>query len=157
MALGLPQLQTYQATLFLIVLFPSLWLLVNAYGAYGACYAVLLSAAIQVPFGFFVVMRKLKISSKAIASTMWRPLVAGLLMAGVLIAACSGWIFPSVFRGIGYLLQLLVFVPIGATIYAIVIFGLWFIVGMPDSGESKLLSAAVLAYEKLRNRRSMGA
>ena len=152
LALGQPQLLTYLTLLFLSVLFPALWWLVSAYGAIGAAYAVLLAATMQLPFAFGVVMRQLGVGIGALASVVWRPVVAGLLMAAAIIVVRSGWIAENASQPPGFLVQLLTLVPMGAATYAIAVLGFWYLNGRPDGGESKLLALAAVALSKLRKR-----
>lgn len=118
LALGRPRLQTYQALLFLAVLFPSLLWLTGDYGASGASYAVLMAAAIQVPVGFGIVMTQIKLNIKPVAAVMWRPIAAGLIMAFAISSLRGSWISVSD-PAPGYPLQLATLVPFGAAVYVL--------------------------------------
>lgn len=156
LALGRPRLQTYQALVFLGVLFPGLVWLTGAYGAIGASYAVLLAAAVQVPVGFAMVMTQINLHLKSVLAVMWRPVAAASIMACA-VSSVSGSLVLLGGLAPNYSLQLATLVPFGAVVYAVSVFGLWFVSGRAIGGESKLLSMAGLAIRNLRQRRATSA
>lgn len=148
LALGLPRLLTYLTLFGLVILIPGLWWFVREYGVIGAGYAVVLSALIQVPLGFAIVTRQLKLKVAALFGVMWRPVFAGLLMATVIVAIRNNLGAGTLAQALGYPLQLLVLIPLGAVAYASAIFGLWFIAGRPHGGESKVMEFLSLTVKK---------
>jgi lipopolysaccharide exporter len=154
LALGLPRLSTFLTLLFLAMMMPSLWWMVSMYGVHGAAYAVLLTTAIQVPIGFFVIMRLLRIGIWSLASVMWRPIVSGLIMAGTIMLAQRIWDAGHAARTPGYAMQLCTLIPLGIGIYMASVLGLWLVIKCPQGGESKILTITVPFIKKILQRSS---
>lgn len=154
LALGLPRILTYLTVLFLAIMFPALWLLVREHGTTGAAYAVLLAAAIQLPFGYAVIMRQLNIGFGALLAVIWRPVAAGVTMAGVILSVQDIWFYSSAVKSNSHVLELLTLVPFGVVVYVAATLGLWFLSGRPAGGESKLLSVVELGLIALFKRRT---
>lgn len=150
LALGLPRLSTFLTLLFLALMVPSLWWLVSMHGMLGAAYAVLLTISIQVPVGFAVIMRHLKIGIWQLVAVMWRPVIAGLFMVGAIMLVRASWGGGDAGPTPGYALQLLVLVPFGVVIYIAVALWLWTIDGRPRGGESKFLVFTRILFNFLK-------
>jgi O-antigen/teichoic acid export membrane protein len=150
-ALGIPDLLTYLTVLSLVVMSLTLPWLVIEYGLIGAAYSVLVAAAIQTPIGFFVVMKRINIRIEALMSVMWRPIIAGAIMSGMIVAVRNKWIISDPITD--YSLQLLTLVPFGAATYIISALTLWIASGRCAGGESKLLSLANIVFNFLLKKR----
>jgi O-antigen/teichoic acid export membrane protein len=139
LALGQPRLIAYLTLFFLAISVPSLILLVPSHGAGGAAIAMILAAAAQTPIGYAIVMRKVGLRFGALASVVWRPVLAAVLMGWAVFTLQNGWGRPETGSDYEFLLQLLVLVPIGAGLYLLIALSLWLLSGRPRGGESIVL------------------
>lgn len=149
LAVGKPALQTGQAVLFLLIMGCGLWLLVPRLGAMGACYAVVVAAAVQLPFGYCLAARELQLPVRSLLAQCWRPLLGALGMAALL-----SWLLGAApfARGLPPAAQLASLVPLGVLVYALLVLGLWHLSGRPNSGEAKLLAWMGSALASFRQR-----
>lgn len=84
-AVGKPRLNALTVGLQIPVLFPLLYFLGRDHGLEGAAMAIAINAALIAPVSLFIVSRELDISLVRFVSVMWRPCLASLAMAAVLL------------------------------------------------------------------------
>jgi lipopolysaccharide exporter len=138
--------------------------LTGRYGLPGA--AVGMGLAIVIDQAGFVIwsFRRFGIRIAALLPQLWRPSVATLAMAGVLVWLHLGWTEIAADRVV-LALRLTETVTLGMVVYAGVLGGCWLLSGRPDGAEQDLLRAgggflrhlARLAGLLLRQRRRVSA
>ena len=137
MALGKPRNTTLLAGGFLLVLFPSLYFLLKAFGIVGAGYAYLLATACTLPYTIIVTKRLLGFRWSAMLAMIWRPVASVALMyAGVQA-------LDRQLLGAAPLLRLLADAGAGALLYVLVLLGLWHLCGRPVGAERYLIDKAL--------------
>ena len=118
-----------QAVLVLVLLIPSVYY----WGVLGAAWASLGTIIIMVPVNQMLIARCLDLSGTEFAKKLVRPLLAGLLMAGVVLLLKSTFTLRQV--TLDYMLALLLCVAVGALVYGAAIYLLWRMAGAPEGPE----------------------
>lgn len=148
LALGRPRVLTLMAALQALVLVPLLLWGATTRGAHGAAEATLASIVIMTPINLAIVLRNLELRASRVAQVLWRPLVAGAVMAPVVWAA-SNWL-PGGASFAHAVAQLVVCSVAGGLVYVGVVLALWKAAGMPDGVEQILVSRALDALRRRR-------
>ncbi len=110
------------------------------YGAQGAVVAMLVASLLITPFNYYLVSKAVDFGWVELSNLMWRPLVGGLVMSGVVIALQQQWPLPS-----GTPMQLayaVVLAATGAVTYGTTVYLLWRRGSDPASGEAWMLERA---------------
>ena len=129
---GKPKLP-FTISLFGLAIFaPQVLLFTEKYGLMGVVYAHFVSNTLTAMLNFWMVSRTLQISLQKIVSVLLRPFLGALAMVYVL----SYWLMPELLGVVSNpLVGLLIVVPVGAAIYALLTFGFWLAQGKPESPE----------------------
>jgi lipopolysaccharide exporter len=144
-ALGKPKANTLLSGGMLLVYLPALIMASISYGTLGAAWVhLIMSVLVLVPL-HIVFLRLTALQPKAYFATLWRPCLASLVMAGSihgLQVAVSGELnhLPIV--------ELLIFIAVGAVSYTGTILLLWHLTGRPESSAESALFR--IALNKLR-------
>jgi O-antigen/teichoic acid export membrane protein len=133
LAVGKPHLQGIVSLVFLAVLVPTMWYLLELSGIRGAGIACLAAGLVTLPVNYFIVLRQLALPFGAVATQLWRPLVAAALMFAAVHSLVGR--LPPPGENLGGVLQLLGCVAVGAATYLATLIALWFVSGRPQSAE----------------------
>lgn len=137
LALGKVRTQTTLAFTYNIVLIPSLIAGASLAGSMGAATALVVCGATMLPINLFIVFRLLESRVSDFVKTVWRAIVAGMVMLATVL-------YVHYFLGdstrITYLfLELLLLVIVGAVTYCVVVFALWHWSSRPNGAEKIML------------------
>lgn len=128
-----------QFLLLLLLLIPGTYY----FGAIGAAYAFLGAILLFMPINQFLIARCLDLSTRHFLRTLYRPMLASLVMAGAVLLVKSTLVLRQV--TLDYVLALLLCVVVGAAVYVAVVYLMWRAAGRPlgpeDFGFTKLASA----------------
>ncbi len=139
MALGRPHLLTYVLAAGLVLLVPVLILGTLYAGVVGAAWAVTFSVFFMTVLNVGVASRLIKLHLRRLWVASWRPLIAIVVMAALVLEIQLSWPEPAALSG--WLVLLLVSVGAGALVYIGMIAGLWALAGRPDGAERHLIVA----------------
>lgn len=142
MALGKPRIVAYLSLVYVSILLPVLIYATLAWGMIGAAWAVLVVAAVFLVIDYTVLVIQTQFKIGQLLIQIWRPLVAGLLMYGI-IAATSDYLVGN---GTDKKLVLLILIFAGIVSYGLFVLLLWWLSGKPASAEHTVLK---LCREKL--------
>jgi O-antigen/teichoic acid export membrane protein len=119
-------------------------------GLLGAAWAWTIAMGIENLLCVWLACQHFHVSVTMLAQRVWRPLVAGCLMAAVLALAGIGWsALPD--GGEGAVISLMVAILLGATTYVVSLGLMWLASGRPAGAETDLG-----AYAQRTIRRSFG-
>jgi PST family polysaccharide transporter len=152
LAIGRPQIVTRIAILQLVVLIPGLALGVSRAGALGAAWAYVVSAVVIVPLAYWTLLQELELPASSLISRIWRSITAAGLMALGVKSVAATLAAPG--NLLETTLQLLGLVALGAIVYVVVVFGLWFAFRRPDGGETHVANLVSARWGSLRARTS---
>ncbi len=146
LALGRPREMTGLVAVFLLILFPGLYLYMHAYGVVGAGFAYLTANLLTLPYAMSITRRLLKFSWGQLTAVIWRPLVSVIVMyASVrLLHAQLDIAMP--------LLRLLIESAFGAIVYVALILLLWSSSSRPPGAETYCLERVRGALGGLRGK-----
>ncbi len=150
LALGHPRITTGVAALFLVVLFPSLYFFMTAYGVIGVGLAYILAHIVTVPYSTAVSKRLLGFSWSSFFSTLWRPVLGVVLMYAVVRYS------DMLLVAHPPLLRLLFDSFTGALVYIAVVLLAWRAVGSPGGAEQFVLERVGQGWAKLRRQSPIG-
>ncbi len=129
LALGNPRVLTGSVVLFLLVLFPALYLFMSRLGVTGAGYAYLAANFATIPYGLYVTQKMLGFRLRALLQVVWRPWAAAAVMyAGVAALHSRVQAFSPI-------AQLVCESLLGATIFIVSVLALWTLTGRPPGAE----------------------
>ena len=133
LAFGRTRLMFVFAAIRAITLLATIAWLYDAMGPAGAALSEALAFVVPTLVSFFMLPRLMPISCSAIASALWRPVVASLAMTGGLEAfrVSQSWL-----AGAPAVAQLLVLVALGVVLYAVALGILWAASGRPRGIEN---------------------
>jgi len=117
-----------QALIMIATLYPAFLLL----GLEGVAYARAFIGFIMFFVVSLLVVRKCRVAFGEIVISVWRPVVAGVMMYILLINISSPWLLEN-------WLVLIIKIILGAALYISFILILWWLAGKPESGEKTLL------------------
>ncbi|MEE8208529.1 MAG: polysaccharide biosynthesis C-terminal domain-containing protein, partial [Nitrosomonadaceae bacterium] len=117
-----------QALIMIATLYPAFLLL----GLEGVAYARAFIGFIMFFVVSLLVVRKCGVAFGEIVISVWRPVVAGVMMYILLINISSPWLLEN-------WLVLIIKIILGAALYISFILILWWLAGKPESGEKTLL------------------
>lgn len=144
MAIGKPRITTILMTVRLIILIPSFVFMVKAYGLIGAGMAVLIASTIMLPVGLITVCSIMHIKGWLLIARIYRPVISGIVMGLILLFIQKSNYFEFILNaGLVYLLML---VFLGASIYIVSSYFLWFMAGKPDGPESYFAANILRKY-----------
>lgn len=148
MALGIPRLMTRLSLLYLALMGTAFAVLVPTYSALGAAYGILIAASIQIPVVFAFLCKTIALDATRLLSVMWRPLMAAAIMA-IVTSMAEDWL-----RGMawGNPTRLIALIPLGATIYFVMLHCLWIVARRPPGGEALLAPVISSLFARIRNR-----
>ena len=123
-------------------------LLVKQLGILGAAIGAVAGMTLEHFMFLLIVFRHYGLRAIVLARLVWRTIVAGSIMAAVLVLSGLGWTqtsgdMPSV---IGTLVSAVI---LGATVYALALFGLWRISGHPPGAEADMLAVVTRLVRRL--------
>jgi lipopolysaccharide exporter len=137
-ALGKPRITTGFALLYNLIMVPSLIFAALHWGSLGAACAMVIAMALVAPFNLATVFRLLELPARAFVSIVWRPLFAGLGMAGLVLALKAT--LQSALPHLSDLVLLITLVPTGVLAYVLLLLAAWMLSGRPAGPESMLLA-----------------
>jgi lipopolysaccharide exporter len=137
LAIGRPDLPVKINAVFGVVLVTLMVWLARSFGAMGAAWAAVLSAALLMPVNYAILLRKLELGAGAVLKVVWRPILAGAGMYAAVATFCA-WtgVSGSTVRDLLYLLSA---VALGAAVYVAAVSALWLLAGRPAGAERILL------------------
>jgi O-antigen/teichoic acid export membrane protein len=138
--MGKTRQSALQAWFELVLLVPLVVLAVHQYGIVGAAMSRALVSILMLPLMLYLTSRVCPVGFWQLASTLWRPLLAAILMALVLSVPFS---YPA-----PRLLALVSKVGVGAIVYTCVLLLLWVCSGRPESVEATILRQIGLAKRR---------
>jgi len=127
---GRTRLSAQQAWIELAILVPLMYFAVRQGGIEQAAVARMAVSALMVPIVISLVSRSCEIPQRKFYATLWRPLIAGLVMAAILNS------FPSTFIASPALL-LVIKVTTGLLLFPTILLCIWFLSGRPLGLETK--------------------
>lgn len=139
LAAGRPDLPAALAAARLAVLLPLLIWATSVAGAYGAAWAVFVSAVFRMLLNFIFIRRLLALRWIEIFTALWRTLTASLAMALVLWAAADLWTLPPTTAG--QAIELAGSILLGGAVFTLIQAALWCLSGFPHSAERILLAS----------------
>lgn len=132
-ALGKPRTLTYLGLGSLAVMLPLLVALTSWRGAEGAAIAYLVTMSFMVLVTYTLLLRDLALSLGELLRVFWRPLIAIVWMAAVVLGLEAQWTEPA---GItAQALHLGITIAAGAATYGTAVVMLWLLSGKPDGAE----------------------
>ncbi|MCS6779977.1 MAG: oligosaccharide flippase family protein [Geminicoccaceae bacterium] len=132
LAMGRVRIEPALLALYLALLVPLLFVLVERLGLMGAVVALTICAAVNLVLTLLIVGRLLRLSLRRVAGAVWRTTVATAIMAMVV-----GWLERQLGDPV---LELAAGVGCGALSYGAILFALWWAVGRPAGAERTLLA-----------------
>jgi O-antigen/teichoic acid export membrane protein len=144
-ALGKPKVNTLMSGGMLILYLPAVIVASINYGVLGAAWThLVMSVLVLIPL-HIVFLRLVELPATAYFGSLWRPCVASVVMAAVILALQAE--APYMLHSLP-IVELITYVLVGALSYVIALLALWYLAGKPEnSAESSLLS---IATQKLR-------
>jgi len=136
LALGKPKIVTYLASLRLVVGIPLIYFAAVSAGTIGVAWAVVAIGAVLVPINYFVLLKLLALPFKELLSSIWRPVISSVMMAGVVIWYRTFWTSDSVWQQTG---ELTSSVLLGIITYIVTILALWRFSNCPPGCERLVL------------------
>lgn len=133
--------------IYTLVLLPLVIGLALTYGAVGAGFAHLITAAICLPLFLWAAARKLELSCSLLLANLWRPVVSSAVMFAIVRAAYGSVTTEGSLADVGWLLAL---IALGVAAYSVVLLSLWQIVGRPEGAERVVLSTLSSFLAKYR-------
>lgn len=121
-----------------VLLIPLMIIGTTNWGAVGAAWALTATTALVITADFIMVLRLLKMSVARLFTRAWRPVIAALAMAAVVIEVQLQWPAPE--SSAEWLALLCVGVLAGALVYTSSIVFLWWITGCKEGAEQHLLT-----------------
>lgn len=137
LAIGKPKVITYLACFRLIIGIPIIYFAAISAGLTGVAWAVFAIGALLVPINYSVLLKLLALPLKDLLSTIWRPVISGIVMAGIVIWYRDLWLAGDIWWQVG---ELISSVLIGAITYIATILALWRYCGYPDGCEKQVLT-----------------
>lgn len=116
---------------------PMLALSVVKWGILGAAWALLLSSVLLLPLNHYFLWATLRVQTKDLLRTHWRPTIATIVMAVVLYWVQLAYSFGTDF--FGQVQALVLLVAIGGVTYGGTVLGLWVLAKRPNGAERFLL------------------
>jgi len=138
LAINKPRITTLLSTFYIIMLLPLLYYLSKHYGAIGAATAYLVTAITFLPASYITVSKYLEFSLLEVFKILWRPVASSGLMFWVIHKLSSQLILPDTI--LYQVLNLLIFVVLGACTYSLSIFALWMLFKKPGGAEREVLT-----------------
>jgi PST family polysaccharide transporter/lipopolysaccharide exporter len=137
LALGKPRFVAGFQCVQLTIAIGLMFLLLPAYGAVGAAYALLVGAAAAMACNYGFAMRELQLSVSDLARSLWRPLVSAAAMIGVVVAIGPLWAGDN---GVATnVLRLAVLLATATLVYLAVVMLCWFLARRPEGPESQIV------------------
>ena len=147
LAAGLPRLLATLSGIYVIVLVPTLYVLTPRYGATGAAWSFVVAAVVNLPVQFVVSRRALGVPFAAQLASLWRPVIACIVMYLVVRGVISA--LPGAATPVDEFLQLLAGVGGGIVAYTGALLLLWQLAGRPSGAER------IVFDQFLRSRRTV--
>jgi O-antigen/teichoic acid export membrane protein len=150
-SMGLPRLRATITLIEISMFLPLVALMLHWHGLRGAALASLVTTCMIVPCNFALALRLVRLNYEKLLAVLWRPALAALLMAAVVL-----WAFPvssAHADSAVSALALLGAASLGAGAYAATLICLWLVVGRPDGAEQWLLVRSRAAIERARQSR----
>jgi O-antigen/teichoic acid export membrane protein len=151
LAIGKPRVLTLISGLGALVLLPMLILTTNRFGMQGAAWAVLAVAIASLFPLYGILIRVLHISARQLLAAIWRPLVAGTIMA--LILHTVELMYFSVTGRSAELSLLMSLILSGVLSYIVIVVALWWLSSRPRGAETFVLERLLDVLSKFRRRR----
>jgi len=150
-SLGRPKLKALFSLFEMLLLLPLTYLLMSRYQLLGVAYAFLISTFILVPANFSVALRLLQLNAGQLLAILWRPLLAGAVMAFAVLRAfpVSGTITGTLDNAVALAMA----VGFGAVVYIIALVSLWTLSGRQEGAENWLYAQVrAIAYRRFGSR-----
>jgi lipopolysaccharide exporter len=135
---------------FVILLLILLMVLAPRFGALGAAWSGLITAAVTTPLFAYQVRARLEVPARVLVRAISRPLLAAVLMVCVVRFALPHYVpgMPTARAA----LWLVFGVALGAITYVAVISGLWVCMGKPEGAERRVLDLVLSQLRRLTAR-----
>jgi O-antigen/teichoic acid export membrane protein len=137
LVVGRPFLIAVLAAVTVAMTIPGLYVGIRALGLLGATYAVFAITLVSLAINAVLVMGTLRLSVGQLAAGLWRPALAVLAMAAVLMLLRAGLDAPASLGG--QVVHLVLFMLVGGAAYIFCELGLWWLSGRPSGAETRLL------------------
>jgi len=150
LALGKPHVPTVALAVRVAVFVVAILVFTRGQGMFAVAYAELLAAAVTLSVSLPLLLSTLQVKLRDYAATLWRPLVASVLGAGLVYAvAGTGGPVESFSKALVHLLGGL---AVGAVAYPSLLWMLWHLSGRPEGAETALGRHARRTFLNLRKR-----
>jgi len=136
LAIGKPKVITYLAGFRLVLGIPLIYFAAISAGVTGVAWAVFAIGLILVPINYSILLRLLALPLKDLFSVIWRPVISGIMMAGIVIWYRAFWSSDDIGWQVG---ELVSSVLVGAIVYITTILILWRYSGYPSGCEKWVL------------------
>jgi len=136
LAIGKPKVIAYLACFRLVIGIPLIYFATVSAGAAGAAWAVFAIGLILVPINYSILLKLLALPLNDLFSAIWRPVLAGIIMSGIIIWYRTFWLTGDIWWQVG---ELASSVLIGAIVYIAAVLALWRYSGYPASSERLVL------------------
>jgi O-antigen/teichoic acid export membrane protein len=139
MAANRPQVAMWRSLANLVFVPPAFAAGVHYFGVVGGAWAIAGTNLVGLIVNYTTVGRILDVALAEIGRAIWRPLAAALVMGAGLRGL--GFVLPERTGLIDHAWQLVLLVPIGVSLHAGTLLGLWRACGSPAGGERTVLEA----------------
>jgi lipopolysaccharide exporter len=137
LALGTPRRSASLVAVHAGVSVSMMLFLVPLLGAQGAAFALLAGSLATAPVNFRMMSRAVRLTLHDLAGIVWRPLLATMVMTGVVVIAKQYWMATDTLgENVGNLASA---VGIGAAAYGVTVLLLWRLASRPNSAETIVL------------------
>lgn len=135
-SLGVPVWGTVLKLLEIVILLPAMFIVLRlGYGVQGVVWSILGAQLLVIPAGIFLISRMLNIGFLDRLRVAWRPVIASLVMSGVLYAFAKS----PFLHGSGAGLSLAICVPAGVVVFSSSLLFFWLLAGKPQGPEATIL------------------
>lgn len=137
LALGRPRLVALLSVVQLTIALGLMTAWVPAQGAVGAAWSLLVGAASAMAVNYWLAFRHLSLAPTALLAVIWRPVLAGGLMAAGVGALAMEW--DTGRSSLGAWVELLGLSSLGIALYVPMLLAMWAGVGKPQGAEAVLI------------------
>jgi O-antigen/teichoic acid export membrane protein len=151
LAAGRPAVYVKVYSLQVCVLLPLSFWLTSTHGVEGAAVATIATAIVLLPLNATLVARAISVSARQLWSSVWRALLAAAIMYGLLMLV-QPRVDAATLSAARALVQLALYVPLGAAIYVVAVLSFWSLCGRPAGAETTLLAQAGGYWRRMTGR-----
>ena len=151
LAAGRPAVYVKIYSFQVCLLLPLSFWLTRDYGVQGAVVASIATAIGLLPLNATLVGRAIGVTARQLLASVWRPLLAVAVMYGVLVFVQPRLDTATLTAGRA-LVQLALYVPVGAATYVVAVLSIWGLCGRPAGAENMLLAHAAGYWRRMTGR-----